>query len=140
MLRFYGFKAEEMVSTAYPDLDEELDPKSSWALRHTDFFPLDVNRASYEELLRIPGVGVLSARKIIQARRCRKLDLEHLQKIGVVLRRARYFLDLPSGQGYFSALLSSPEMLRQALLPRKSSREHPGQKRLPLEEPSLLSS
>ncbi len=140
MLRFYGFKAEEMVSAAYPDLDEELDPKSSWALRHPEFFPLDVNRASYEELLRIPGVGVLSARKIIQARRCRKLDLEHLQKIGVVLRRARYFLDLPPGQGHFSALLSSPEMLRQALLPRKSSREHPGQKRLPLEEPSLLSS
>ena len=140
MLRFYGFSAEEIVSDAYPDLDQDLDPKSSWALRHPDFFPLDVNRASYEELLRIPGIGVLSAKRIMQARRLRRLDAEHLKKIGVVLRRARFFLAFPEEGGRFSSLLLSPEKLRKELLPRKIFREHPGQKRLPLEDPPLLSS
>jgi len=137
MLRFYGFSAGEIVSDVFPDLDQELDPKSSWALRHPDFFPLDVNRASYEEILRVPGIGVLSARKILQARRARRLDLEHLKKIGVVLRRARFFLAFPEEHGGFSNLLLHPERLRQELLPRKNIREHPGQKRLPLEEPFL---
>ncbi len=140
MLRFYGFAAEEILSEAHPDLDVELDPKSSWALRHPEFFPLDVNRASYEEILRVPGIGVLSARKIVQARRLRRLDSEHLRKIGVVLRRARYFLNFPEESGGFSKLLDFPERLRQELLPRKTSREHPGQRRLPLEEPPFLSS
>ncbi|PHN07880.1 putative DNA modification/repair radical SAM protein [Flavilitoribacter nigricans] len=92
LLRFYGFKVDEIVSEAFPELDLEMDPKMAYALRHPALFPVDVNKADYEMILRIPGVGVKSAQKIIQARRFGQLRFEHLKKIGVVLKRARYFL------------------------------------------------
>ena len=69
-----------------------MDPKCSWALRHLDFFPVEVNRADYEALLRIPGVGVVSAKRILVSRRTRKLRIEDLPKLGVVMKRAQYFL------------------------------------------------
>jgi len=92
LLRFYGFRPDEVLSPEQPNLDESLDPKTSWALRHLDLFPLDINRASYEELLRTPGIGVLSAKRILTARKGRRLDEDDLKKLGVVMKRARYFL------------------------------------------------
>jgi predicted DNA-binding helix-hairpin-helix protein len=92
LLRFYHFKVDEIVNDAYPDLDLELDPKLSWALRHPEAFPVDINRADYELLLRIPGLGVKSAQMIVAARRHSRLGLYELKKIGVVLKKAQYFI------------------------------------------------
>ena len=92
LLRFYGFRAEELLEPDRPDFDARLDPKCSWALRHPDFFPVEVNRADYEALLRVPGVGVRSARRILVSRRTRRLRIEDLPKLGVVMKRAQYFL------------------------------------------------
>ena len=92
LMRFYQFKVEEIVDDAYPDLDLEIDPKLSWALRHPEQFPVDINRADYEMLLRIPGVGVKSARLIVASRRFSKLGFYELKKIGVVMKKAQYFI------------------------------------------------
>ncbi|MDR1067818.1 MAG: putative DNA modification/repair radical SAM protein [Clostridiales Family XIII bacterium] len=92
LLRFYGFTADEILTEDEPNLDYELDPKIIWALRHIEVFPLEVNTASFEELLRIPGVGSVSAKRIMQQRRIRAVRYEDLKKMGVVLKRARYFL------------------------------------------------
>ena len=92
LLRFYGFEAREILDDAHPNFNPFLDPKCSWALRHLDFFPVEVNRADYEALLRIPGVGVVSAKRILVSRRARKLRIEDLPKLGVVMKRAQYFL------------------------------------------------
>lgn len=94
LLRFYKFQSHEILSPAFPHLDERLDPKAAWALRNFDLFPLDINRASYEELLRIPGVGVTSARRIIKTRRVSALREEDLKKIGMVLKRAKFFISI----------------------------------------------
>lgn len=91
LLRFYGFKADELLDERHPNLDPGLDPKCNWAVGHLDQFPVDVNRAPYELLLRIPGVGVKSAGRILQARRQGALDFEALRKMGVVLKRAQHF-------------------------------------------------
>ena len=95
LLRFYGFRAEELLDASHPDFNPQVDPKCSWALRHLDFFPVEVNRADYEALLRIPGVGVVSAKRILVSRRARKLRIEDLPKLGVVMKRAQYFLPYP---------------------------------------------
>lgn len=92
LIRFYEFRADEIVDDEHPNLDPDVDPKLAYALRHPEQFPIDVNRAAYEQVLRIPGVGVKSARKIIASRRFRPLRREHLQKIGVVWKRAQFFL------------------------------------------------
>lgn len=92
LMRFYNFTAEEIANDTHPDLELEIDPKLSWALRHPECFPIDVNRADYEMILRIPGVGVKSATLIVNARRFRRLTSEHLKKMGVVMKRAKYFI------------------------------------------------
>ena len=92
LLRFYGFRADELLDKEHPELNPLVDPKCGWALRHMDTFPLEVNHASYEELLRVPGIGVRSAKRILIARRAGSLDFAALKKIGVVLKRAQYFL------------------------------------------------
>ena len=92
LLRFYHFRAEELLDEEAPNLDPRLDPKCTWALRHLEFFPVEVNRADYEALLRVPGVGVRSARRILAARRVGPLTFEGLKQLGVVLKRAQYFL------------------------------------------------
>jgi putative DNA modification/repair radical SAM protein len=99
LLRFYGFRADEILSAEEPDLDYDLDPKVVWALRHLEEFPIEVNKASLEELLRIPGVGNVSAKRIISQRRTAAVRYDDLKKIGVVLKRARYFLTC-SGRYY----------------------------------------
>ena len=92
LLRFYGFRAEELLDDQHQDFDPRVDPKCSWALAHLDFFPVEVNTADYEALLRVPGVGVVSARRILTARRSGPLHIENLPKLGVVMKRAQYFL------------------------------------------------
>jgi putative DNA modification/repair radical SAM protein len=92
LMRFYGFSAEEIVSPEHPNLSLILDPKCGWALRNIDRFPVEINRASYETLLRVPGIGVTGARRIMQARRAGTLDFSGLKKLGIVLKRARYFI------------------------------------------------
>ena len=92
LLRFYQFKVEEIVNDQYPDLDLDIDPKLSWALRHPEAFPVDVNTADYEMLLRVPGLGVKSAMLIVNSRRYGKLSSYDLKKIGVVMKKAKYFI------------------------------------------------
>jgi len=92
LLRFYHFNAEEILSDDEPFLDSLLDPKTVWALKNLDFFPIEINRADYETLLRIPGIGAKTARRIIERRRSHSLSIEALSRMGAVLKRGRYFL------------------------------------------------
>ncbi|HBU12983.1 MAG TPA: putative DNA modification/repair radical SAM protein [Clostridiales bacterium] len=92
LLRFYQFTASEILDEKNPSFNPFIDPKCNWALYHMELFPLEVNRASYEELLRVPGIGVTSAKRIVRARRTVSLDFDALKKLGVVLKRAKYFL------------------------------------------------
>lgn len=92
LLRFYGFRAEELLDERRPNFNALLDPKEDWALRHLEFFPVEINRADYRTLLRVPGIGVKSAKRIVGARRSGILRFADLRKIGVVLKRAQYFI------------------------------------------------
>lgn len=92
LLRFYGFEAKELLDEKRPYFNVMLDPKEDWAVRHLEEFPVEVNRAPYEKLLRVPGLGVNSARRIVAARRSARLTFDDLRKIGVVLKRAIYFI------------------------------------------------
>lgn len=92
LLRFYQFKVDEIVDDTYPNLDLDIDPKLSWALRHPEHFPIDINKADYEMILRIPGIGVKSARLIVASRRFSKLGFYELKKMGVVMKKAQYFI------------------------------------------------
>ncbi|MBQ7925675.1 MAG: putative DNA modification/repair radical SAM protein, partial [Lachnospiraceae bacterium] len=92
LLRFYGFQADELLDEKRPFFNVLLDPKEDWAVRHLGQFPVEINRASYQMLLRVPGIGVKSARRIVAARRSTNLRFEDLKKIGVVLKRAVYFI------------------------------------------------
>lgn len=92
LIRFYKYRAEEILTDEQPFLDLEIDPKLAYALRNMQLFPIDVNRAPYEMILRVPGIGVQSAQRIIEARKFRKLTSLHLIKIGVVMKRAKFFI------------------------------------------------
>lgn len=92
LLRFYGFSADELLSPEHPDLDLLVDPKANWALQHMDLFPLDVNTASPQELMRVPGIGVRGAQRIVRARKCGRLGFDGLKRMGVSLKRAGYFI------------------------------------------------
>jgi putative DNA modification/repair radical SAM protein len=92
LLRFYGFKASELLTEDRPNFNVFLDPKCDWALRHLEQFPVEINRADYYTLLRVPGMGVKSVKRIIAARRQGVLDFDALKKMGVVLKRAMYFI------------------------------------------------
>ena len=99
LFRFYQFDPSEIVNETYPHLDLEIDPKLSWALRNRHLFPVDVNTADYHMILRIPGIGVKSARKIVSARRFGKLGQEQLRKLGIAMNRAQYFI---TSKNYFN--------------------------------------
>ena len=91
LMRFYHFAAGEILSEDEPFLDPHVDPKTAWALRHLDFFPVEINRADYETLLRVPGIGAKTARRVIETRRSRSISFDGLRRLGAVLKRARYF-------------------------------------------------
>ncbi len=118
LMRFYGFKASEILDDTYPMLDNNLDPKCVWALRHREFFPVEVNKASFMELLRVPGIGNISARRIVTARRIGALTFLDLKKIGVVLKRAHYFITC-SGKYEKGIFLSSPQIYNSLLAVNK---------------------
>ena len=92
LLRFYGFRAAELLDDAHPNFDCRLDPKSSWAVAHLEQFPVEIMRADLETLLRVPGIGPVSARRILSARRQSHLRFEDLKKLGVVVKRAQFFI------------------------------------------------
>ena len=92
LLRFYGFQASELLDEAHPDFNPQLDPKCSWAVTHLEQFPVEIMRADYETLLRVPGIGPTSAKRIVSARRTAHLRFEDLKKLGVVVKRAQYFV------------------------------------------------
>ncbi len=91
-MRFYQFSVDEIVDDKHPDLDLEIDPKLSWALRHPEYFPVDINQADYEILLRVPGLGVKSAKLIVTSRRYGRLGSSQLKQMGVVMKKAQYFI------------------------------------------------
>jgi putative DNA modification/repair radical SAM protein len=129
LLRFYGFRADELLDEAHRDFDTRVDPKCSWALAHLEQFPIEVNRADYESLLRVPGIGLTSARRILSARRTGPLHVDSLKKLGVVMKRAQYFLTA-SGQ-MAEGVRFTPDSLLRAL----AAAEKP----LPLEPMEQLS-
>ena len=114
LLRFYGFQADELLSEAQPDFNELLDPKCDWALRHLEQFPVEVETASYALLLRIPGIGPKSASRITHARRYGRLNFESLKKMGVVLKRAHYFITC-GGKQMFHTPIEADYITRQLI-------------------------
>lgn len=118
LLRFYGFRNDEIVTPDHPNLDLELDPKVSWALRNPHLFPVDINKADPLMLLRVPGIGTHSIQLILMARKHQRLNSGHLQKMGVVMKRARYFITCNELRSQNVQDLK-PEIVRQLLLEKK---------------------
>jgi putative DNA modification/repair radical SAM protein len=112
LLRFYHFSAGEILTEDEPFLDAHIDPKTAWALKNMDFFPIEINRADYETLLRIPGIGAKTARRIIEARRSRSLTIENLHRMGAAVKRARYFM---TANGAFIERPDDPVRIRRLL-------------------------
>lgn len=130
LLRFYHFSAKEILTPDNPQLDEAVDPKTGWALRHQEFFPVEINYAKYQDLLRIPGVGVLSAKRIVSSRRFHALDFKALQRIGIVLKRAKYFITCNGKRAEDVRELSAATLHRFFAL--NEPKFLPGQEQLPL--------
>ena len=114
LMRFYHFQASELLDEQNPNFNPYVDPKCSWALRHLEQFPVEVNKADYETLLRVPGIGVKSARRIVTARRAGSLDFDGLKKLGVVLKRAKYFI-LCRGKASPGIVMTHQSILRALL-------------------------
>ena len=117
LLRFYNFKAEEILDEKNPFIDPRLDPKANWAVQNWHLFPMEINRASYKDLIRIPGIGVTSAKRIVMARRHNVIKYEHLKKLGVVIKRAKYFITV-NGE-FMGFRKESPELIRNALMEKE---------------------
>ena len=135
LLRFYQFKVDEIVNDTHPDLDLEIDPKLSWALRHPECFPVDINQADYEMILRIPGVGVKSAQLIVSSRRFGRLTSYHLKKMGIVMKKAQFFITCGELEAKGVNELR-PERVRELLLPASKKKSDDKQLSLPFEEES----
>ncbi len=131
LLRFYGFRAEELLDETTPDFNPQVDPKCSWALAHLDFFPVEVNTADYETLLRVPGVGVTSAKRILVSRRAGRLRIDDLRKLGVVMKRAQYFLTA-SGKMAEGLRFTPDSLLRSLIAAERSSLPQPEMEQLSL--------
>lgn len=114
LLRFYGFAVKELFNGDNPNLDPDLDPKVTWALRNLERFPVEVNKASYEMLMRIPGIGAVSAKRIVRQRKVSAVRFDDLKKMGVVVKRAKYFLTC-CGR-YYGARRFEPESIKHSLL------------------------
>ncbi|MDR0995575.1 MAG: putative DNA modification/repair radical SAM protein, partial [Tannerella sp.] len=130
LMRFYGFRATEIVDAAQPNLDLEIDPKLSWALRHPEFFPVDVNRADYALILRVPGIGVKSAQLIVASRRQSRVTAPALQKMGVVMKKARFFINCGELPNNLNIQDLRPEQVRRALTSRRLLRKEADSRQL----------
>ncbi len=115
LIRFYGFKVEELVNPNFPDLPLDRDPKFAWALRNPSFFPVDINTAELWQIMRVPGIGVSSALKIVKARKYQKLRLEHLKAFGISINRAQYFIRTEGQSVFINSTLGS-EAIEQKVL------------------------
>lgn len=131
LMRFYGFKANEILDKNNPFLDLEVDPKMGWALRNISLFPVIIQNAPLEMILRVPGIGVKSAHKIVHARRFQNLTLEHLKKIGVAVNRARYFISV-SNENTHLKFLNALNLKEIILTDMKSKFENPFSNQLSL--------
>jgi putative DNA modification/repair radical SAM protein len=140
LFRFYGFKAAEILDPTRPFLDARLDPKSDWALRHLEFFPIELETAEYAELLRVPGIGPRSATKIVKARRQSPLRAASLGRLGIVMRRAKWFITVGGKLPDTGAperspwMLENPEALRGELLDPAFREEPSMQAELPWDD------
>ena len=129
LLRYYRFTVDELVDDASPDLDMEIDPKLAWALKHPEFFPVDIRTADYEMLLRVPGIGVKSAKMIVMSRRFSRIGFYELKKMGAVMKKARYFItcnELPDKTIHELG----PQGVRRLLLPKPKRKTDENQLKL----------
>ena len=117
LLRFYEFKADEILNEKDPFVDPLLDPKTNWAIKNFHFFPIEINKASYRELLRVPGIGVTSAKRIVMTRKYSTIRYEHLKKLGIVIKRAKYFI-VVNGE-FLGFKKENPELIRNALMEKE---------------------
>lgn len=121
MLRYYGFKSNEILSEEKPNFNIFLDPKCDWAVRHLERFPVEVNRAGYYTLLRVPGIGPTSAKRIVAARKHSTLDFSDIKRMGVVLKRALYFITC-SGRMLYNTKIEEEYITRQLVGEDRDSR------------------
>ena len=117
LLRFYDFKADEILDEKDPFVDPLLDPKTNWAIKNSHFFPIEINKATYKELLKVPGIGVTSAKRIVMTRKYSTIRYEHLKKLGIVIKRAKYFI-VVNGE-FLGFKKENPELLRNALMEKE---------------------
>ena len=117
LLRFYDFKADEILDEKDPFVDPLLDPKTNWAIKNSHFFPIEINKASYKDLLRVPGIGVTSAKRIVMTRKYSTIRYEHLKKLGIVIKRAKYFI-VVNGE-FLGFKKENSELLRNALMEKE---------------------
>lgn len=126
LMRFYHFSADEIIDDTNPNLDLEVDPKLSWALRHPEMFPVDVNTAEYRQIVRVPGIGIKSAKLIIASRKFGKLDRYQLKKIGVIIKRAQYFITCRDSSGTTINEIK-PEFVKKILVNKKHTSQNTNQ-------------
>jgi len=117
LLRFYDFKADEILDEKDPFVDPLLDPKTNWAIKNSHFFPIEINKASYKDLLRVPGIGVTSAKRIVMTRKYSTIRYEHLKKLGIVIKRAKYFI-VVNGE-FLGFKKENSELLRNTLMEKE---------------------
>lgn len=120
LMRFYAFEIRELLNDKYPDLDPEIDPKLSWALRNPGFFPVDINSAAYRNILRVPGIGVYSAKKIVAARRFGRLHAYQLKKMGIAFNRAQHFIRFADSPIQLNE--KDPAVIRQTILEQSTGK------------------
>ncbi len=137
LLRFYQFTVDEIVDDHHAHLDLEIDPKLAWALRHPEYFPVDINTAEYNQLLRVPGLGTKSAWLIVSARRSGRLTSYHLKKMGVVMKKAKYFITCGELTTRYSQPIVGinelhPERLRPLLVSKAQQKKAAEEKQLKL--------
>lgn len=119
LMRFYGFDAAELLDDRNPNFDPDYDPKIIWAVRHPEQFPVEINTASYQQLIRVPGLGIRCAKRIVSARRTARLDFEDLIRMKVSLKRAQYFITCKGK--YYRIQNPQPDMILRALKPAARS-------------------
>lgn len=138
LMRFYQFRADELVDSRHANLDLEVDPKLAWALRHPEVFPVDINHDDYERILRVPGIGVKSAMLIVNSRRFNRLTSEHLKKMGVVMKKAKYFITCGELTSVYSAPIVGinelhPDRLRPLLISASQKKRAAEERQLTLD-------
>jgi len=117
LLRFYDFRANEILNEKDAFVDPFIDPKTNWAIKNFNLFPIEINKASYKELLRVPGIGVTSAKRIVMTRKYSTIRYEHLKKLGIVIKRAKYFITV-NGE-FLGFKKENPELIRKNLMEKE---------------------